>query len=462
MKQLLLGYALFALYSVIAVYVFYMIIMLLSHKRIIRIIKGVKYARYRELSGSEQVPPVSILVPSYNEELTIIESVRSLLNLGYPSYEVIVVNDGSTDRTLEVAVSAFELVEAPLACEQAIPTRPVRGVWRSITRRDLVVIDKANGGKADAINAGINAARYPLVCVIDADSLLEEHALTRAVLPFIEAPETVAAGGIVRIANGCTVDRGRVTEVRAPRHSLARFQVVEYLRAFLAGRVAQSWVNGLLIISGAFGLFRRDGFRQHFGGFRGHFFLGARQFGDGRRQGCLLDRGLGHWGELDAILRKAGGDIGLAKRGAEFGKAVIGRQAPEHVVVQQIPLRHGRKDPVVHGMGGGGKPQEVLHPFADLLTAVEVMVQQLLNPLRVEQAGADAPLQGLADALGADDFFGGIGDEHGGRLAFDGGHAAGQSPEKFVVMIQVHDLILMAVPYLAHQVHLLQTGFVSR
>jgi cellulose synthase/poly-beta-1,6-N-acetylglucosamine synthase-like glycosyltransferase len=215
----------------------------------------------RELGAvmrSPATPAISIIVPAYNEAATIAESIRSLLLLNYPEFELIVVNDGSTDRTLEVAVSAYGLVEAPLACAQAIPTRPVRGVWRSITRRDLVVIDKANGGKADAINAGINAARYPLVCVIDADSLLEEHALTRAVLPFIETPATVAAGGIVRIANGCRVDRGRVTEVRAPRHPLARFQVVEYLRAFLAGRVAQSWVNGLLIISGAFGLFRRD------------------------------------------------------------------------------------------------------------------------------------------------------------------------------------------------------------
>lgn len=215
----------------------------------------------RELGAvvrSPATPAISLVVPAFNEEATIEQSVRSLLLLNYPEFEVIVVNDGSTDRTLDVVVSAFGLVEAPLAYAQPLGTRPVRGVWRSIARRDLVVIDKANGGKADAINAGINAARFPLVCVIDADSLLEEHALTRAVLPFLEAPETVAAGGIVRIANGCVVDRGRVTEVRTPRHPLARFQVVEYLRAFLAGRVAQSWVNGLLIISGAFGLFRRD------------------------------------------------------------------------------------------------------------------------------------------------------------------------------------------------------------
>jgi cellulose synthase/poly-beta-1,6-N-acetylglucosamine synthase-like glycosyltransferase len=134
----------------------------------------------------------------------------------------------------------------------------VRGLYRSLDHPDLVLIDKVNGGKADAINAGINAARYPLVCVMDADSLLEEHALARAVLPFLEDPATLAAGGIIRIANGCRVEQGRVTDVRLPRSRFATFQVVEYLRAFLSGRVAQSAFNGLLIISGAFGVFRRD------------------------------------------------------------------------------------------------------------------------------------------------------------------------------------------------------------
>ena len=136
--------------------------------------------------------------------------------------------------------------------------QPVRGVYRSINHPDLMVIDKVNGGKADAINAGINAAKHPLVCVIDADSLLEEHALTRAVLPFLEDPTTVAAGGIIRIANGCRVEDGRVVEVGLPSSRLACFQVTEYLRAFLAGRVAQSTMQALLIISGAFGIFRRD------------------------------------------------------------------------------------------------------------------------------------------------------------------------------------------------------------
>ncbi len=207
---------------------------------------------------SPATPGVSLIVPAYNEEATIADSVRSLLQLNYPRFEVVVVIDGAKDRTAEVLVEAFEMLAAPASYAQPLPSQPVNTFYRSLAHPDLVALDKKNGGKADAINAGINAARYGLVCVLDADSLLEEHALTRAVLPFLEDPRTVAAGGIVRIANGCRVESGRVVEVGLPGSWLARFQVVEYLRAFLAGRVALSAMNALLIISGAFGVFRRD------------------------------------------------------------------------------------------------------------------------------------------------------------------------------------------------------------
>lgn len=216
---------------------------------------------------SPATPPISLIVPAYNEEATISQSVRALLLLNYPEYEVVVVNDGSTDKTLQAAVTAFDLVRAGVPHERPIATAAIRGIYRSLTHRELLVIDKANGGKADAINAAVNAARHRLVCVIDADSLLEEHALTRAVLPFLEDPTTIAAGGIVRIANGCRVEDGRVVSVGLPSSALACFQVTEYLRAFLAGRVAQSAMKGLLIISGAFGLFRRDALIDA-GGFR--------------------------------------------------------------------------------------------------------------------------------------------------------------------------------------------------
>ena len=216
---------------------------------------------------SPATPAISLIVPAHNEEATIGESVRALLLLNYPEYEVVVVNDGSSDRTLAAAITAFDLVKADVPHQRHLATQPVRGIYRSLTHRELIVIDKENGGKADAINAGINAARHGLVCVIDADSLLEEHALSRAVLPFLEDPTTVAAGGIIRIANGCVVEDGRVVEVRLPSSPLACFQVAEYLRAFLAGRVTQSLMNGLLIISGAFGLFKRDALIT-VGGFR--------------------------------------------------------------------------------------------------------------------------------------------------------------------------------------------------
>ena len=216
----------------------------------------------REISGvmqSPATPPISIVLGAYNEQLSVVASVRSLLALNYPAFEVVVVNDGSSDGTLAALQGAYGLVEAPLSHAQAIPTERIRGLYRSPTTPDIVVIDKVNGGsKADAINAGLNAARHPLVCVIDADSLLENDALVRVVLPFIEDARTVAVGGIMRVANGCAIEGGRVTEVRLPKNWLARFQVVEYLRAFLAGRVAQSTLNGLLIISGGFGVFRRE------------------------------------------------------------------------------------------------------------------------------------------------------------------------------------------------------------
>ena len=196
-------------------------------------------------------------MPAYNEQATIAESMRALLLLNYPEFEVICVNDGSKDSTLQVAVDAFDLVQAPIAYQEPVSTQRVRGLYRSLAHQDFIFIDKENGGRADALNAGLNAARHPFICLIDADSLLEEHALTRAMLPFFESPETLAVGGIIRIANGCRVESGRVTDVRMPSNWLARFQVLEYLRSFLAGRVAHSMANSLLIISGAFGIFKR-------------------------------------------------------------------------------------------------------------------------------------------------------------------------------------------------------------
>jgi len=252
------GFEIFVLVYFIALNTLYLVFCVISFFRLREHRRRWTSRRLDAVLRSPATPGISLIAPAYNEEATVRESVRALLLLNYPDFEVIVVNDGSTDGTITALRAEFGLIAAPMAHAQPLPSQPVRVVYRSLSYPDLVVIDKANGGKADAINAGINAARHPLVCVIDADSLLEEHALTRAVLPFLEDPDTIAAGGIVRVANGCTVEAGRVSDVRLPSSLLARFQVVEYLRAFLAGRVAQSALGSLLIISGAFGMFRRD------------------------------------------------------------------------------------------------------------------------------------------------------------------------------------------------------------
>jgi len=216
--------------------------------------------RDRALVARLASPPfVSVIVPARNEALTIVDSVRALLALDYRAREIVVVNDGSSDDTLALLQQTFQLVSAPLAFEQPVKTALVRGVYRSTLEPDLVVIDKDSGGcKADAANAGINAASGQLVLVIDADTMLEPDALSRAALPFLENAATVAVGGYVGIANGCRIEGGRVTEVGMPRSWLARFQIVEYMRSFLLFRVACAVGNGATLISGAFGLFRRD------------------------------------------------------------------------------------------------------------------------------------------------------------------------------------------------------------
>ncbi len=211
------------------------------------------------LLKSPLVPSVSVLTPAYCESATIAESVRSMLRLRHPKLEVIVINDGSSDDTLAVLIKEFRLYRSSRVPMGEITTSAVRAVYESQDSVPLIVIDKANGGKADALNCGINYARHDLFAALDADSIIERDALLQISRPFLERPEeTVAVGGIVRVANGCTVEHGSITQIRVPNKWLAQFQVIEYLRAFLGGRVAFSHANALLIISGAFGLFRRE------------------------------------------------------------------------------------------------------------------------------------------------------------------------------------------------------------
>ena len=232
------------------------------------VLAAIELARYsagnnsrglRRMIRSPLAPPISVLVPACNEAAGIADSVRSLLALEYPVFEVVVVNDGSTDGTVERLTDEFDLHPVPRPTPPFLPHRPVRRVYAPPRGLRLLVIDKENGGKADSLNAGINFASYPLVCAIDADSILEQDALAKTAMPFVEDPYgTVATGGLVRVANGCRVDRGRVLQARLPRARFAMFQVVEYLRAFFGFRTGWSMLNGLLIVSGAFGMFRRD------------------------------------------------------------------------------------------------------------------------------------------------------------------------------------------------------------
>jgi cellulose synthase/poly-beta-1,6-N-acetylglucosamine synthase-like glycosyltransferase len=236
----------------------YLTFTLVAWKRLAAHRRARAYFPLDEIYSSPFTPPVSVLLPAFNEEAGIVSSVSSLLDLRYPRHEVIVINDGSTDGTLRRLREAFELVPARVALRTRIATSPVRGAYVSRSHPNLWVLDKENGGKADALNAGVNAASYAHLCAIDADAVLEQESLLRIIEPFVDDPELVAAaGGIVRIANGCIIEAGRLVEFRLPQSTIARFQVLEYFRAFLIGRIAFDSLNGVLIISGAFGLFRR-------------------------------------------------------------------------------------------------------------------------------------------------------------------------------------------------------------
>jgi cellulose synthase/poly-beta-1,6-N-acetylglucosamine synthase-like glycosyltransferase len=218
---------------------------------------------------SPMTPPVTIIAPAHNEEASIRVAVRNLLELDYPQLEVIVVDDGSEDRTFEEMREEFRLRPVRAVYVPEAKSALVRGLYRSDVDHRLVVIAKdAGGSKADAVNAGLNAATSPYVCVVDADSLLERDALLRIMLPILEDPKRiVAVGGIIRVLNGSEIEEGHLQRVRLPRKSIEVIQVVEYLRAFLIGREAWAQGNMLMIISGAFGLFRTDLVRA-VGGYR--------------------------------------------------------------------------------------------------------------------------------------------------------------------------------------------------
>ncbi|AFM42294.1 glycosyl transferase [Desulfosporosinus acidiphilus SJ4] len=258
-KLFVIDFNYYLAYYSITINLIYLTLLALSY---VNVKKQLKLWRIKSLSllfKPKMLPTISIIAPAYNEEKTIIESANSLLNLKYPDYELVIVNDGSKDNTLEVLINYFDLMRVDYVFDNKLNTKPIRGVYQNRSIPKLIVVDKDNGGKADSLNAGINISNKEYFCGIDADSLLEDDALLKlASLTLDKGVETPALGGNIFPINGCTIERGQIKDVRIPENPLARFQTIEYIRAFMAGRLGWALTNSLLIISGAFGLFRKE------------------------------------------------------------------------------------------------------------------------------------------------------------------------------------------------------------
>lgn len=193
--------------------------------------------------------PISVLVPAYNEEVTIIDTIESLLNLDYPQFEIVVVNDGSKDDTFNKIIQHYNLKKVERPYRRLVPSQDALAIYESEGLVKITLVDKENGGKSDALNLGINISNYPMFLGVDADSIIAKDALKKIVEPFLESDETVAVGGNIRVANGLA---------EKPKKLIVIFQMIEYLRVFLNSRVSLNGINGNLIISGAFGLYKKQ------------------------------------------------------------------------------------------------------------------------------------------------------------------------------------------------------------
>jgi hypothetical protein len=235
---------------------------LVSARELIRNHFHARNTNYDAIISSPFAPMITVIAPAYNESLTIVENIKALLALYYPNFEIVVVNDGSKDNTLEKAIEAFDLEKVTYVVDYKIPCQEIRGIYKSRKRafNNLTVVDKFNGGKADALNSGINIAKGDYFISIDVDSIIDPYALQKMIKPFLEEPHrrVIATGGVIGIANSCKIVDGQLIEIDVPNNLWARFQVIEYNRAFLMGRLAWSRLDGLLLISGALGLFDKE------------------------------------------------------------------------------------------------------------------------------------------------------------------------------------------------------------
>ncbi len=259
LEQYVLDFNYYVAYYSLTINTIYIILLLFSFCSAYQQRKCWKIKKNAFLFKPRIMPSISIIAPAFCEEATILESANSLLNLRYPNYEVIIVNDGSTDDTLHKLITNFNLQKVDLLIQKRLQTKPIRGIYVNPSIPKLIVVDKANGGKADSLNAGINISKKEYFCGIDADSLLENDALLKLASMAIDSPhEAVALGGNIFPINGCTINKGMITTTKIPPSFLGRLQTIEYLRAFMAGRLGWAYLNSLLIISGAFGLFHKD------------------------------------------------------------------------------------------------------------------------------------------------------------------------------------------------------------
>ena len=238
----------------------YIILSFISSKETIEYFKKKSFINYKDILSSTFSPSITIIAPAYNESLNVVENVRSLLSNHYVNYNVIIVNDGSKDDSLEKLIAAYDLEKIDFIINDKIKTKPLRaGVFKSKNPafEKLMVVDKENGGKADALNMGLNISTSKYVACIDVDCLLLEDALQKMIKPFLEETDctVIATGGVVRIANACKIKDGKLIDINLPKNLLLQSQILEYIRAFLLGRMAWSRLNGLLVISGAFGIF---------------------------------------------------------------------------------------------------------------------------------------------------------------------------------------------------------------
>lgn len=248
----------FSLFYVVTVSTIYLVQLIFASFGLRKYVRSLRYIDYRRFLDSEHMVPISLLVPAYNESATIVDSVKNLLSLDFPEYELIVINDGSKDNTLALLIEAFALIPFPQPYKKSLQTEEIIEVYRSGKDIRLIVLDKKNGGKADALNAGVNVSSYPVVVTIDADSILEKSSLIKIIYSFVSDPTCVAVGGIVRVGSGCEIVDGQLREIGLSKNPIVALQTTEYLRAFLTGRLGFDVMGMLLIISGAFGAFQKS------------------------------------------------------------------------------------------------------------------------------------------------------------------------------------------------------------